>query len=176
MDRKDQHSRRALTTGRPPPADFACRKFASHSKKELQGIYGASYTTIERWWHDPEVLREEAALGKEVRDIARAQILGLAPLAVGTLKSVMEGDHDPSRVKAAEAVLRIGKVGDEEQALEVAEGSIEEQARMVLAVAATILRDRGAVEAAALVELERDRILPDSALNLITDGSGVGDE
>lgn len=169
MDKLGQHSRRALTTGRPPPADFAIRKFAAHSKKELQGIYGASYPTIERWWHDPEVLREEAALAKEVRDIARAEILGLTPLAVGTLKSVMEGDHDPSRVKAAEAVLRIGKVGDEEAALEVAQGSIEEQARMVLGTAAEILRAQGDVETAARVEAVRDSILPDSVMNVVID-------
>lgn len=176
MDRKELHSRRARTTGRPPPADFAIRKFAAVSKKELQGIYGASYDTVERWWHDPEVLREEAALAAEVRAIARAEILGLTPLAVGTLKSVMEGDHDPSRVKAAELALRIGKIGDEEQALEIAQGSIEEQARMVLGTAAEILRAQGDVETAARVEAVRDRILPDSALNLISDGSEVVDE
>jgi len=88
----------------------------------------------------------------------------------------MEGEHDPSRVKAAEAVLRIGKVGDEEAALDVAQGSIEEQARMVLGTAAEILRAQGDVETAARVEAVRDRILPDSALNLISDGSEVDDE
>ena len=132
MDKVSQHSRRAMTTGRPPPADFACRKFAAVSKKALQGIYGASYETIERWWHDPEVLREEAEL-------------------------------------AAEAVLRIGKVGEEEAALEVAQGSIEEQARMVLGTAAEILRAQGDVETAARVEAVRDRILPDSVMNVVID-------
>jgi len=169
MDKVSQHSRRAMTTGRPPPADFACRKFAAVSKKALQGIYGASYETIERWWHDPEVLREEAELAAEVRAIARAEILGLTPLAVGTLKSVMEGDHDPSRVKAAEAVLRIGKVGDEEAALEIAQGSIEEQARMVLGTAAEILRAQGDVETAARVEAVRDSIRPESVMNVVID-------
>lgn len=169
MDRKDQHSRRALTTGRPPPADFAIRKFAAASKKSLQGIYGASYETIERWWHDPDVLREEAELAAEVRAIRRAEVLGLTPMAVSTLKSVMEGDHDPSRVKAAEAVLRISKIDDEEQALEVPQGSIEEQARMVLGTAAEILRAQGDVETAARVEAVRDSILPDSVMNVVID-------
>ena len=166
---KELHSRRPLTTGRPPPPDFAINKVAAVSKAEMQKIYTVGHRTVERWWHDPDVIREEMQLKAEMRDIARARVLGLTPLAVDTLKSVMEGDHDPSRVKAAEAVLRISKVGDEEAEMEVAEGSIEEQARTVLATAAMILRDRGAVEAAGLVEAEREKILPDSAMNVIID-------
>ena len=172
-EKRELHSRRPLTTGRPPPPDFAINKAAAVSKAEMQKLYAVGHRTVERWWHDPDVLREEAELKAEIRDIARARVLGLTPLAVDTLKSVMEGDHDPSRVKAAEAVLRISKVGDEEAELEVAEGSIEEQARTVLATAAMILRGQGDVETAGLVEKARDKILPDSALNVIESGEVV---
>lgn len=172
-EKKELHSRRVQTTGRPPPPDLPVRIVQGASKKECQAFYSVRHSTVHRWWVDPDVMREVAEIRGEIRAKARAEILGMAPLAVNTLKSVMEGDHDPSRVKAAEAVLRISKVGDEEAELEVAEGSIEEQARTVLATAAMILRDRGAVEAAALVEAEKDKILPDSALNVIDSGEVV---
>lgn len=186
--------RKALTSnrigggaGRPPPADFAALVVKGWSKSRLEARYSVSGRTVHRWWCDPDVLREVSELRREIRDEARAKVLGLTPLAVDTLEHVMrDGEHEPAKVKAAEAVLRIGGIATTEaEEGAVDEGaSVEEQARQILAVAATILRDRGAVEAAALVEGERDRIVPDAALNIIsaedegdeTSAGEVGDE
>jgi hypothetical protein len=176
-DRKELHSRRVFSTGRPIPADFVAQVYSAVSKRTLAKHYKVDFRTVCKWYNDPEVLREVAELRAEVRSRSKQRCLEMVPLAVDTLEDVMRGDHPMARVKAAEATLRIGGVGPaEDPGTPFVEGSIEEQARTVLAVAAEILRARGAVDAAALVELERDKIVPDAELNLITDGAEVGDE
>ncbi len=176
-DRKELHSRRRLTTGRPVPPDFAAHCVNAVSRRTLAKQYSVDPRTIIRWMNEPELLREVAELRAEIRAAARAKCLQLTPFAVDTLKDVMEGDHPMARVKAAEATLRIGGVGPaEDPGTPFVEGSLEEQARMVLAVAETLLRDMGDVETAAKVAAARDRIVPDAELNIITDGAEVGDE
>jgi hypothetical protein len=175
-EKKELHSRRPGIIGRPPPPDFAIHRVRGASKRELQIVYTVAYETVHRWWNDPDVLREMDELNAEIKSLRKAELLGLATTAVETLKDVMGGEHPPARVKAAEIVLRYSGVGDDAADGQIAaDGSIEEQARMVLATAAMILRDRGAVGAAALVEAERDKIVPDAELNIITDAE-VGDE
>ena len=175
-DRKELHSRRRLTTGRPVPPDFAAHCVNAVSRRSLAHLYSVDPRTIIRWMNEPELLREVAELRAEIRAAARAKCLQLTPFAVDTLKDVMEGDHPPARVKAAEAVLRIGGVGSaEDPGTPFVEGSLEEQARLVLSTAAEMLRALGEVETAGRVDAVRDRIVPDAELNIITDAE-VGDE
>jgi enamine deaminase RidA (YjgF/YER057c/UK114 family) len=176
-DRKELHSRRAFSTGRPVPADFVARVYSAVSKRTLAKHYKVDFRTIVRWYNDPDVLKEVAELRAEVRSRSKQRCLDMVPLAVDTLEDVMRGDHPMARVKAAGEVLRIGGVGpaDHPEAHYV-EGSLEEQARLVLSTAAEMLRALGEVETAARVDAVRDRIVPDAELNIIGDGAEVGDE